>query len=289
MSYTIGVVCSIGIGRSRGGRARNEDNYLICEQGRITWRDGDAERTEPGGGEGLLVAVCDGMGGHDDGELASTTAVRVLAKLYRPGVPRDPARALRRYIAESHKRLYWRARDHGPVTMGTTLTACWLLGDQAAWASVGDSRLYLFRDGRLTQLSADQTRNEFARRDGRAEMPDGGHLAQNFIYGSRGLGDDSSLRLDAGLDAGTFPVRKGDRIVVCTDGVYGWVDDVSLADVLRNTPDPQAASVACLERAIARGSTDNITVMTMRVDKTPPASDNSEFWEEEDDGSTLMV
>src|SRR4051812_36030754 len=102
MAFTsIGIVCSVGIGRARGGRARNEDNYLVCSGHRVAWREGDEEHFEPGDGEGVLMALCDGMGGHRDGEVASTTAVRVLAKLFRPGAPGDPSRALRRYVIEA--------------------------------------------------------------------------------------------------------------------------------------------------------------------------------------------
>ncbi|MBT3221702.1 MAG: serine/threonine-protein phosphatase [Proteobacteria bacterium] len=276
--YTIGIVCSRGVGPERGGRKRNEDNYLICHDSVVTYLDRGVEKREMGGGEGSLVAVCDGMGGHVDGDVASSAAVRVLAKLYRPGLPNNPSRALRKYILEAHKRLHWKARDRGPVSMGTTITACWLLKEQVAWAQVGDSRLYLFRDDQLTQLTFDHTRNEFARRDGRTETPDGGHLAQNFIYGSRGLGDNTTLRLEMDKDVGSFDLLEGDRLLLCTDGLWGSVDDASLAEVIRHTDVPQAVAVACLERAIARGSTDNITVMVVNVDSLD--SETDETWED---------
>jgi serine/threonine protein phosphatase PrpC len=98
-------------------------------------------------------------------------------------------------------------------------------------------------------------------------MGAGRNLAQNFIFGSRGLGDDAELRLEAGRDSGRYRLERGDRLLLCTDGLWGAVDDVSVADVLRHTPDPQAAAVACMERAIARGSTDNITVIVARVEE----------------------
>ncbi len=289
MAYSIGVVCSIGVGPERGGRSRNEDNYLICRDNEITYLHGDVERKETGGGDGLLLAVCDGMGGHEDGHVASTTAARVVAKLYRPGAPKDPPRALLRYIQKTHRRLYWTAAEKGPVSMGTTLSVCWLLNGSAAWAQVGDSRIYLFREDRLVLLTADHTRNEFARRDGLEEVfPEGETLAQNFIYGSRGMGDNTGLRLEPGLDSGLEPLARGDRLLICSDGLWGSVDDASIADVLRNTPDPQAASVALMERAVARGSLDNITVLVVRVDH---AEQNSlPEWDDEDDGeeSTVM-
>lgn len=286
MAYTVGVVCSVGVGAARGGRSRNEDNYLICQQNQVTYLDGEQERRAVGGGDGVLVAVCDGMGGHQDGHIASTAAARVLAKLYRPGTPKDPPRALLRYIQDAHERLYWKARDKGPVQMGTTLSVCWLLNGNVAWAHVGDSRIYLFRNGRISQLTYDHTRNEFNRRDGRPSVVDGENLAQNFIYGSRGIGDNTRLRLEPGLDAGLEPLAEGDRILLCSDGLWGAVDDASISDALRNTPEPQAAAVALTERAIARGSTDNITVLVIRVDATE--ADAVSEWDDEQDESTVM-
>lgn len=286
MAYTIGVVCSVGVGAGRGGRSRNEDNYLVCQNNQITYMDGEHERRTLGGGDGALVAVCDGMGGHEDGHVASAAAARVLAKLYRPGVPKDPPKALLRYIQDAHQRLYWKARDKGPVVMGTTLSVCWLLEGNAAWAHVGDSRIYLFRGDRLKQLTVDQTRNEFARRDGTPRQDGGEALAQNFIYGSRGIGDNTRLRLEPGIDCGQETLKAGDRLLLCSDGLWGAVDDASMADVLRNTPEPQAASVSLTERAIARGSTDNITVLVVRVDEVPKVELPS--WDDEGDESTVM-
>lgn len=264
MRFTLGLVCSVGVGPARGGRARNEDNYLVCRDGRATWRLDDSERSEPATGEGLLVGVFDGMGGHENGHVAATTAARVLAKLYRPGVPAEPAKAMRRFVLESHQRLYERAAEAGPVSMGTTLTALWLFDGLAAYVHVGDSRLYHSRGGRLEQVTADHTRQEFAWRDGRA-VEDGHHLTQNFIYGSRGLGDNTAIRIDEGQDSDLIAIDPGDRLLLCTDGLTGTVDEASIADVLRNVPDPQAAATACVERAMARGSTDNITVMVISV------------------------
>ena len=259
----VGVVCSIGVPAHRGGRERNEDNYLVCHDGRIAWREGTDEHVERAAGTGTLLAVADGMGGHEQGEVASTAAMRVMAKLYQAEAPREPARALRRWVDQSHRRLHDRAREQGEVRLGTTLTVVWLLDDRAAWVHVGDSRLYLCRDGDLRRITADQTRGEFARRDGGATGD--ATLVQSFIFGSRGLGDDASLRLDEGLDAGTLDLEAGDQLLLCTDGLWGAVDDASLADALQHTTDAQAAAIACMERAMARGSTDNITVIVVRV------------------------
>ena len=286
----IGVVCSVGVGSDRGGRERNEDNYLVCRDGTAVWLEGDAEKVRPAQGEGVLLAVCDGMGGHEDGDVASTSAVRVLSKLYRPGVPRDPPKALRRYILDSHRTLHWKAREQGPVTMGTTLTTAWLLHGAVHWAHVGDSRLYLFREDELTQLTDDQTRNAFRERDGRETSPQGDHLAQSFLYGSRGLGDNSRLRIEPGKDTGSRRLQDRDRLLLCTDGVHAAVDDTALRQLLADTSHPQAAAVACMERAIARGSTDNITALVVDVPRVerPEHVDESDAWSL-DEEETMMI
>lgn len=286
--YTIGVVCSQGVGEARGGRARNEDNYLVCYNSEVEYLDGERDVRQMGGGDGALVAVADGMGGHEDGHIASTTAVRVVAKLYKPGAPRDPVKALLRYIQDAHQRLYWKARDRGPVTMGTTLSVCWLRDGACSWVQVGDSRVFLFRDGVLKALTPEHTANEFARRDGLPERVNGDALVQSFIYGSRGLGDNTRLRLEPGRDAGTVTLQKGDRLLLCSDGLSGSVDDPSIADVLRNTPEPQGAAVALMERAVTRGSTDNITVLVVRVDELPTVGTSVNDWEEEADETVMF-
>lgn len=285
---TIGVVCSIGIGEARGGRDRNEDNYLVCHRGGVEYLDGERDVRQIGGGDGALLAVADGMGGHADGHVASTTAVRVIAKLYKPGAPRDPVKALVRYLQDAHQRLYWKARDRGPVTMGTTLSVAWIRDGFCTWAQVGDSRIYLFRDSQLKALTPEHTANEFARRDGRPQRPEGEALAQSFIYGSRGLGDNTRLRIEPGRDASTLALEKGDRLLLCSDGLSGSVDDPSIADVLRNTPEPQAAAVALMERAVTRGSTDNITVLVVRVDDLPAVGASVDDWDDESDETVMF-
>lgn len=265
-SFSVGVVCDIGVGPAQGGRERNEDNYLICHQGLVCYHVGGEESRLGQPGSGLLVAVCDGMGGHADGDVASTTAAKVLAKLYQPGSPHRPAKVLLKYVLESHRQLHWAARQDGPVGMGTTLTAAWLVNGQAAWAHVGDSRLYLHRNQQLLQLTSDHTRNEFARRDGRPTTPDGEHLVQTFIYGSRGLGDNAALRLEQGRDSGAEVLHEGDRLLLCSDGLTSVVDDVQITKVLSEISDPQAAADHLKDLALRQGSRDNITVLVIRVD-----------------------
>ncbi|MES2638955.1 MAG: PP2C family serine/threonine-protein phosphatase [Myxococcota bacterium] len=280
--YLVGLVCSVGIGEARGGRARNEDNYLVCRDGRIRWRDGDTEViTEAPGATGILLAVADGMGGHDDGDLASSAAVQALSRLYLRPPPPDPEATLRDFLLDAHRRLRARVAVGGKVKMGTTLTVAWLLGDRLTWAHVGDSRLYHWREGRITRLTRDQTRGEFARRDRRPVPLHPDHLAQNFVYGSRGLGDDEGLRIDRGIDTGTVALRPDDRVLLCSDGLSGRVEDAWIGDLLRNVPEPTACAVSLMERAIASESDDNITTLVLRVEGGKPVDLDPDEWREE--------
>ncbi|MCB9797414.1 MAG: serine/threonine-protein phosphatase [Alphaproteobacteria bacterium] len=264
---TIGVVCTRGVGPERGGRSANEDNYLVCRNNEVRYRNGDSEVVEHVRTFGILLAVADGMGGHEDGELASTAAVRAMSRIFRRGTPKDPELALHRFVLEAHRRLYRKVSELGPVRMGTTLTAVWLLDGKAYWCHIGDSRLYLWRDGTIRLITRDHTRAEFAERDGRVVEGDGSYLTQNFVYGSRGLGDDPTVRIDAGTDTGCLELRPRDRILLCSDGLSGPVEDHRIADAIRDTPEPQAAATSLMERALASGSDDNVTVIVARIDR----------------------
>ena len=264
---TVGVVCTRGIGPERRGRARNEDNYLVCRAGEARYRSGDDEQVEDLDTRGVLIAVADGMGGHEDGDLASSAAVRAMSRLFKRGVPGDPETHLHRFVLDAHRRLHQKVAELGPVKMGTTLTVVWILDGLAYWCHVGDSRLYLERSGGLQQITKDHTRAEFARRDGRPSDADGPFLAQNFVYGSRGFGDDAGIRIDAGSDTGVIPLRRGDRLVLCSDGLSGAVEEHRIGAALRETPEPQATATALMERALASGSDDNVTVIVVRMDQ----------------------
>ncbi len=266
---TIGVVCTRGIGPGRGGRSANEDNYLVCRGSEARFRDDERESVSRVNAIGTLVAVADGMGGHEDGELASAAAVQAMTRLFKRGHPATPESHLRRFVLDAHRRLRQKAAERGPVRMGTTLTLLWVLEGKASWCHVGDSRLYHHRRGLLRQLTKDHTWTEFAGRDGRESPIDRGFLAQNFVYGSRGFGDDEGIRIDLGTDTGTLELNDGDRFVLCSDGLSSFVPQHRIADVLKETPNPQAAATVLVERALAAGSDDNVTVIVIRVDATP--------------------
>jgi len=262
----VGVVSTRGIGPERGGRVVNEDNYLIARDGAARFLRDGVEHTVDTPGPGLMVVVADGMGGHEHGSLASGAAVQAMARLVQAGRPVDPDLALHGFVVRAHRQLQLRARERGVGNMGTTLTAAWILGVRAHWVHVGDSRLWLVRDGVLMQLSRDHTRGEFAERDGRG-LPLGPlALTQNFIFGSRGLGDDDGIRVDAGMDTGAVALQPGDRLLLTSDGVHGFLAAHGLEAAILPDADPGETARRIVEESIAAGSDDNITALVVSVD-----------------------
>ena len=213
--------------------------------------------------DALCLVVCDGMGGHVDGEIASYSAVQALARYAsEPPDAMHPAE-LREFLLDAHGRLRARASRDGVVRMGTTVDVVWVEGGRATWAHVGDSRIYLLRGGCLSALTRDHTRAEFAERDGRPTPSHPHNLAQNFIYGSRGLGQDAGVRIDAGVDTGTFEVQPGDRLVLTTDGVHGAVTLEAMLAITLEARGPQECADALVAAGMREGSDDNLTALVV--------------------------
>ncbi len=284
--FRVGVACTVGIGPARGGRARNEDNYLIGQDGQVRSRLGDHEQVEDALDDPTVVlAVADGMGGHEDGETASTRTVQAMSRLYGKARPENVEAGLRDFILETHHRLRPTVAVSGVVKMGTTLTVVWVISGRVYWAHVGDSRLYLLRGDALTIVTRDQTRAEFARRDGRPEPPYPNHLSQNFLYGSRGLGNDEGLRVDAGVDTGNFRLVTGDRLLLCSDGLHGFISALSIQQAL-STGDAQEAANALVAAAMKAEGDDNVTALVLEVVGDPSLHEEpDEDWK---DDATLV-
>ncbi len=263
--HDIGVTCVVGIGPTRGGRSTNEDNFLVVRGAETRWRDGDRFATSSRQDDGrVLVAVADGMGGHEDGEIASYGAVQALAKWTSEAQqePISPENA-RIWMLDAHARLRARASRDGIVRMGTTLSVAWIVDGTCTWAHVGDSRIYLLREGLLTSLTRDHTRAEFASRDGRPTPAHAWSLAQNFIYGSRGLGDDAKVRIDTGADCASFALQPGDHLLLCSDGIHGALGLAEISAHLEGMGSAQERAEALVWAAMQAGSDDNVTAIVV--------------------------
>ncbi len=205
-----------------------------------------------------LFAVCDGMGGHAAGEVASEIAVNVLADL-APEHPDGPA--LEHAAEEANREIIRAARDgRGREGMGTTMTACMIEGERLVIAQVGDSRAYLLHQGKLQQLTRDHSLM--------ADMIEAGQLtpeeARNHPQRSvitRALGSDPNTR----PDIYEINVETGDRLLVCSDGLSTMVRDEGIERTMRRVRDPQRCASQLVNEAIAAGGHDNVTVIVADI------------------------
>jgi protein phosphatase len=223
-------------------------------------------------GDQLLV-VADGMGGHAAGELASATAVATMSEVEPAGL--DDVTALERLseaVVTTSERIADVVAAHPEYAgMGTTLTAlAWLGGEppRVAVLHVGDSRAYLLRDGALSQVTRDHTYVQTLIDAGRitaeeATVHPRRNLLMRAIDGVHPAEPDLSVR----------EVHPGDRFLVCSDGLSGYVPEGRLTTLLA-TPDPTAAVTALVEAALEAGAPDNVTCVVadvVEVDEAPPA------------------
>lgn len=205
-----------------------------------------------------LIAVADGMGGHLGGGTASRMAVEALRAV---GATTDPT-ALLGALRDANRAISEAAvTDPGLAGMGTTATAALLDGGVLYLVHVGDSRAYLIRDGRITQVTEDHSVvAEMVRRGTLSADAAETHPARHVI--TRALGVDAEVQPDA-LRVDLAP---GDVILLCTDGLTGPVDDDQILAIVESAPGLQDAAAALVEHANAAGGPDNVTVVLARVD-----------------------
>lgn len=210
-----------------------------------------------------LFAVADGMGGHVGGEVAARVAIDALLSTFT----REPTTdGLLSAFSEANRSVWQESQDQSELHgMGTTLTAMALVGgadgrDMIALANVGDSRAYVFSEGRITQVTADHSLAEERMRQGEMTEEEAAVHPQRHIL-TRALG----VSPDVEADMWELKLRAGDRIVLCSDGLSNELSLEELGQVLAAEPDPGDAARRLVEAANAHGGADNITVVVVDV------------------------
>jgi PPM family protein phosphatase len=209
---------------------------------------------------GLLLVVCDGMGGPPAGDVAARVAASTIKEEVKEAgaaVMSAPGPTLESALAGANRAILHEAHDHPHERgMGTTCTAAVVSPDRLSVAQVGDSRAYLLRDGRLELLTRDQTMA--------SQLVDRGLLTPEqvatFPYKHvliQALGSERNVR----PVITDIAVRAGDRVLLCSDGLHGPVDDAAIAAILKVSGDPAAAARALIAAALAAGGPDNVTVV----------------------------
>ncbi|HVF53594.1 MAG TPA: Stp1/IreP family PP2C-type Ser/Thr phosphatase [Actinomycetota bacterium] len=205
-----------------------------------------------------LFAVADGMGGHLAGEVASAAAVNVLLDKGGKATTLEDLEAL---LKEANHEIWEMAsNDQALKGMGTTCTTVLLDGGTALIAHVGDSRAYLFRGGRLRQITEDHTLVARMVKEGRLAPEDAHHHPQRSII-TRALGIDDEVEVDL-LEQ---QVGDQDRLMICSDGLTGMVGPGAIEEILEAEADPDEAVRRMVALANDAGGEDNITIVLLDV------------------------
>ena len=222
-----------------------------------------------------LLAVADGMGGHAGGDVASRLAIAALAPLDRTEHGPEEALTDLEHTVERARQDLVRASDADPelVGMGTTVTALLHTGTTLVMAHLGDSRAYLLREGRLTQVTVDHTFVQHLVDTGRISPEEAEHHPQRNVV-MRVLGD---FDVDLTPDMSVREARAGDRWLLCSDGLSGFVSPEQITEVLAETSGPDEAADLLITLSMTAGSTDNITVVVADVveDGDAPADEDT--------------
>ncbi len=227
----------------KGGREKNEDRMGYC----YTRESG-------------LFALADGMGGHPEGEVASQLALQSLAAAFqREAKPslKNPIRFLQEAILSGHHQLLRYATERALVdTPRTTVVACVMQGNAAYWAHCGDSRLYLVRKGQLQARTRDHSYMELQQSLAHV-VPIDARFNRSVLFTC--LGSPGKPVVDT---VGPVPLLPGDRIVVCSDGLWSSVSDEVIVDML-STRALQDAVPDLVEEALRNGGphSDNVTLL----------------------------
>lgn len=250
-------------------REHNEDNFLVADLTRREASLQPAVRDHELGERGSLFAVCDGMGGAAAGELASEMATQIIYDHLTAEWCGDPEASPQRFAAHlkaaveaANAKIHEHAKAHHEVRgMGTTATAAGVLADHIYLTQVGDSRAYLIRDGTAHQLTRDQSLMQRLVEAGELTEEEAAQSERRNII-LQALGPDAKVKVDLTHQ----DLRRGDTLVLCSDGLSGQVKKEEIAAIVRHERESTAACEALVALANERGGPDNITVIVAHFD-----------------------
>jgi PPM family protein phosphatase len=217
--------------------------------------------------KGYLLLVADGMGGHNAGEVASKMAVEIIHEEYfKPNGDSNKEKLLSKAFNTANKKIFDMASANQSYKgMGTTCTALVVVGQSIYYAHAGDSRAYLYKNKSITRLTEDHTYVQQLVKNGDITAAEADTHPQRNVL-TNAMGTKPTLRVDTGKAAATFD--ENDRLLLCSDGLYDYLNDDELATALRYESLQDAADYLVNE-AKRRGGKDNITVVLAERTATP--------------------
>lgn len=232
------------LGKSHVGllRKKNEDSYLIDEKRR-------------------LFAVCDGMGGHKAGDIASQLAINILDKNIDLETAVSPAMELEKAVRAANAAILEKARDNDQFfEMGTTLTAALINNSKATIAHVGDSSLYIIRDNKITKITSAHTLAKEMNEKGLLKPEEINKSAYKHVL-TRALGIEAELK----LDIISCEIRRQDLIIICSDGLTDMLSDEEIMVIKQEQEKIDSLADELMKRALDKGGCDNITFILIQV------------------------
>jgi len=233
-------------------RENNEDSFAYWEPE----DDSEFERL------GRLAIVADGMGGCQGGQVASRIVVESLQLAYLSSPETDPQRRLLQAVQQAHANVQRHAEERPSLNgMGTTCTAFVLMANQLYFVHVGDSRLYLLREGRLQLLTRDHTLVAHLVEAGmiRSDQVED-HPQKHVLTSAVGVAD----AIEPDFPSEPLRMQKSDVLLLCTDGLWGQMNDSEAAEIL-GSRQPEDAARKLVQLAKERGGPDNITLQVARI------------------------
>lgn len=225
-----------------------------------------------------LFAVADGMGGHNAGEVASRLALDALSGFigrsatdsdlsWPYGVDPDlsfQANRLRTGIYLANRRVFRAAESRDDYTgMGTTVVSLLVVDQRVIVGHVGDSRVYRLTAGELAAVTVDDSWAAALRAQGLTSAELAHHPMRHVLTNVVGARDQVTVHVTE------FPLVPGDSYLLCSDGLYEPLDDVTLKQFLSAGPDAAGAATSLVQQALERGSRDNVTAMVVRAERAP--------------------
>ncbi len=245
----ITVACKTDLGRVRENNEDKFEYFLPEDEATLAAR-------------GLVFVVCDGMGGHAAGQIASELACKTFIDVYLHHPSAEPDVALRAAVTAANRFVTDVSRAvPARRGMGTTLSAIALVQDKCFTVQVGDSRIYRLRQGELLQMTVDHTWVEEMVRAGMITYEEAENHPRKHML-TRAIGADGEVQPDIELHA----IQQGDIYMLCSDGLINHTTDDVISQLLANHP-PSEAVWKLVGHALTNGGSDNTTVLVVRVDE----------------------
>jgi serine/threonine protein phosphatase PrpC len=231
------------------------------DRGRVRERNEDAFLFDEALG---LAIVADGMGGHLAGEIASQMAIELTYQHLSLNPKPHHSEALREALLSASSQIFERGRkDISKRDMGSTVVALWLSEDRATVAHVGDSRAYLCRNGEVKILTHDHTLVQELVNAGRITPQEAEtHRFRNVLSRAMGVADETEI------DVLEFELEPGDRLMLCSDGLYGYAAADAFSQLLLSPQEPNEKASSLVNLANECGGGDNITAVIVEVSGT---------------------